>query len=72
MLQHERGVTIVRCPGDMRFRALVDDAYNAGGSVVSVHQVRLNLEEIFVSEIAKSPGVTGHDRIGTGELIHSE
>jgi len=72
LVQREGGVSIIRCPGDARFRALVDDAYNAGGSVVSVHQVRLNLEEIFVREIAKSPGVSGHDRIGTGELVHSE
>jgi len=71
-LQCERGVAIVRCAGDMRFRALVDDTYNAGGTVVSVHQVKLNLEEIFVQEITKSPGTKKHDRISSGELVHSE
>jgi ABC-2 type transport system ATP-binding protein len=70
-VQHDRGVTIIRCAGDSRFRALVDDAYNAGGSVVSVTQVRLNLEEIFVEEIAKSPSVRTHDRIGAEEPVHS-
>lgn len=71
-VQQDRGVTIIRCSGDARFRALVDDAYNAGGSVVSVTQVRLNLEEIFVEEITKSPGVRTHDRIGVEELVHTE
>jgi len=72
LLQRERDLTIVRCAGDVRFRALVDDTYNAGGTVVSVHQVKLNLEEIFVEEITKSPGSRKHDRISADELVHSE
>ena len=47
-------VMILRCSGDEHFRNLVNDAYDAGGAVVGVRQVRLNLEEVFVEEIARS------------------
>lgn len=52
-VHRNRQVTILRCSGE-RFRSLVNDVYDAGGSIVGVRQVRLNLEEVFVEEITRS------------------
>ncbi len=63
-------VTIVRCSGDRRLRALVDDVYDAGARVVGVRQVRLDLEEVFVREIdAARDEAARADRVDTERLV---
>jgi ABC-2 type transport system ATP-binding protein len=65
-------VRIVRVGGDRKLRMLVDDVYDAGGRVVGVRQVRLNLEDIFVDEVARTPGAEDQDTIAKPELLVTE
>jgi len=66
-------VLIVRCPGDEHLRQFINYVYDDGGSVVGVRQVKLNLEEVFVKEIAAAPQTAeARDSIENKELIHTE
>jgi len=65
-------VRIMRVSGDRKLRMLVDDVYDAGGRVVGVRQVRLNLEDIFVDEVANTPDASGHDALAKRELLVTE
>ncbi len=70
IVHRDARVVIVRCAGDRRLRALVDDVYDAGARVVGVRQVRLNLEDVFVREIdAASDAAARADRVDAARLV---
>jgi len=67
----DQNVLIIRCPGDDHLKALVDDVYASRGAVVEVRRLKTSLEEVFVEEIAKSPGEGKHtDSLSGKELLN--
>ena len=72
-VMRNENICTIRCAGDNTLKTLVSDVYDAGGTVVGVRQVRLNLEEIFVEELSRGAEVdASHDRISPTKLVANE
>jgi len=68
LIHSDERVTIIRCNGDQKLRALVNHVYDAGGNIVGVRQVRLNLEDAFVEEVGRANDKRQKRR--DGQLVH--
>lgn len=72
-VHHDETVRIIRCAGDRRFQSLVSDVYAAGGRVVGVRQVRMNLEDIFMDAVAAAGDAAVHtDRVKPERLVPAQ
>ncbi|HEX6790166.1 MAG TPA: ABC transporter ATP-binding protein, partial [Candidatus Krumholzibacteria bacterium] len=52
-------ICIVRCAGDHRLKALIDEVYAADGRVIEVKPLRSGLEDVFVDVVGNRTGRGG-------------